>query len=79
MTSMAFAGFNFVAVALTWRVQFNLISFLTPRYFTESVGYNLFPCNFIFMLKSRGFLLGLKTISSAFEAINEILITLNQS
>ena len=34
--------------------------------------------NFIFMLKSRGFLLGLKIISSVFETFNEILLALSQ-
>ena len=76
--SMAFAQFNFVAVALIGLFHFNLLSILTPRYFTESVGYNLFPFNFIFMLKSRGFLLGLKLMSSVFEALNEILLALSQ-
>ena len=76
--SMTFAQFNFVAVALTWLFQFNLLSILTPRYFTESVVYNHFPFNFIFMLKCRGFLLGLKKISSVFETFNEILLALSQ-
>ena len=75
---MAFAWFNFVAVALTWLLQFNLLSILTSRYFTESVGYNHFPFNFIFILKCRGFLLGLKKISSVFETFNEILLALSQ-
>ena len=34
--------------------------------------------NFIFMLKSRGFLLGLKIISSVFETFNGILLALSQ-
>ena len=75
--SIAFASFNFVAVALTWLFQFNLLSISTPRYFTESVEYNLFPFNFVIMLKSRGFLLGLKIISSVFETFNEILLALS--
>ena len=75
---MAFDRFNFVALDLTWLFQFNLLSILTPGYFTESVGYNLFLFHFIFILKSRGFLLGLKIISSVFETLNEILLALSQ-
>ena len=71
---MAFAQFNIVAVALTRLFHFNLLSILTPRYFTESVGYNLFPFNFKFILSS----LGLKIISSVFETFNEIFLALSQ-
>ena len=63
---MALARFNFVAMACTRRL-------------TQSVGYNLFPFNFIiFMIKSRGFLLGLKIISFVSETFSEILLALSQ-
>ena len=75
---MAFAWFNFLVVALTLVFQFNLLSILIPRYFTKSVGYNLFPFNFNLMLKSRGFLLVLKIISFVFETFTEILLALSQ-
>ena len=75
---MTFAQFNIVAVALKCLFQFSLLSILTPRYLTDSVGYHLFPFNFIFTLKSVGFLLGLKTINSAFETFNETLLALSQ-
>ena len=75
---MAFARFHFVAVALTWLFQFNLLSILTPGYLTESVGYNLFPFNFIVTLKSRGFLLGLKIKSYVSETFNDIFSVLIQ-
>ena len=70
---MTIAQFNIVAVALKCLFQFSLLSILTPRYLTDSVGYHLFPFNFIFTLKSIGFLLGLKTINSAFETFNETI------
>ena len=78
MWSKAFARFNFVAIALTWLFQFNLLSILTPRYLPESVGYILFPYNYIFMLKASSFLLGLKIISSVFETFSQILLALSQ-
>ena len=65
-------------MALTRLFKSNLLSILTPRYLTESNGDNLFPFNFIFMLKSKGFLLGLKISSSVFETFSEILLTLSQ-
>ena len=75
---MAFAQFNCVAVELSRLFQFNLLSILTQRYFTESVKYNLFQFKINFTLKSRGFFLGLKIISSIFETFNEILLALSQ-
>ena len=65
-------------MALIWLFQFNLLSILTPRYLTESVGYNLFPFNFIFMLKSKRvpFRLKRKLVS---ETYNEILLALTLS
>ena len=65
-------------MALTWLFQFNLISILTPRYLTEADGYNIFLFHFIFMLKSRGSLLGLNIINSVFETFNEIFLALSQ-
>ena len=50
---MAFACSNFVAVSLTRLFQFILLSILTPRYFTESVGYNIFPFNFIDLVNAK--------------------------
>lgn len=67
---MAFAWFNFAAMVLTLLSQFNLLSVLTPRCFTKTVGYNIFPLNFIFMLESRAFLLGMKIIFSVSETFS---------
>ena len=78
LKSMTFARFSFVAMALKRIFQFNLLSVLTPRYLTKSVGYNLCPFSLIFMLKSRGFHLGLKIISFVFETFSEILLALSQ-
>ena len=75
---MAFAWSNFAAIGLTYIFQFNLLSILTPIYFTESVKYNLLLFSFISMLISRSFPLGLKIIISVFEKFSEILLAVSQ-
>ena len=54
-------------------------SVLTPRYFTEFDGYNLFPVSLIWISSENTFPGDLEITSSVFSALSEILFALNQS
>ena len=63
---------------LTWSCQYKNLSIFRPRYFIEFVGQNLFPLSLIFISSKSTFLGDLKSNSSVFYLLGEILFGLNQ-
>ena len=73
LDNIALAQFNLTVTLLIFWCQFNSSSILTPRYFTESVAYNLSPFNFGFKVVFECFLIDLNRTTSILLTLKQIL------
>ena len=78
LESIAFALLSLVDISSMCGFQVICLSIFTRRYFTELVGYNLFPLSLSFKPKSSSFFADLNRTSSVLLILRHILFALRQ-
>ena len=78
LESITFALLSLADIPSMCAFQVKCSSIFTPRYFTELVGYNLFPLSLSFKPKSSCFFADLNRTSSVLLTLRHILFALSQ-